>query len=242
MRIPRLYLEQNIEIDSVIDLPADKAHYVRHVLRMRKGDKLVLFNGNEYEITCELIELDKKMARIEVLELCHVERESPLNITLALGISRSQHMDFALQKAVELGVSQIVPLSTEFSNVRLQDGRIANKLSHWNNIIISAAEQCGRTQLPKLFSPQLLNDWINNECDKTCLLLHPVAELSLESISMSDNTLTLLVGPEGGFSESEIKLAIEKDIVPVKLGPRILRTETAVVSVLSLAQQRWGDL
>ena len=242
MRISRLYIEQALMPEDTVSLPRDKAHYITNVLRMKAGDSIILFNdsGNTFDAT--ILELTRKSARIKITSSSEDNRESPLKVILALAISRGQHMDYALQKAVELGVHKIVPLQTEFSNVKLQDDRIQNKLSHWQNIIISATEQCGRNRLAKLSKPVAFNEWLTAETPATCVIMQPGSTLSMKDVEPINNELALLIGPEGGFSENELDLAAHKGCISVNFGPRILRAETAVVSGVSVAQQLWGDL
>lgn len=242
MRIPRLYIDQSVHSESQINLSQEKTHYISNVLRLRIGDPVKLFNDNDQEFDAKLISVTKKTAVLDVEASHEVHRESPLRVTLGIGISRGQHMDYSIQKAVELGVYQIVPILSEFSNVKLQDSRKGNKLSHWRNIMISATEQCGRTRLAKLAEPLSYHDYLNKDDSLTRLILHPEDNESLQGITINKNSLTLLVGPEGGFSKAEVGLAKDKGYRVAGLGPRILRAETAVVTAMSLCQHQWGDL
>ena len=242
MRIPRLYIDQELHVGADIILAQDKTHHVANVLRMRAGDKVKLFNGNDSECLSTLKELNKKNAVINVEECVSVNKESNLKIILGLGISRGQHMDYSIQKSVELGVNEIVPVLTEFSNVKIQDSRKENKLSHWRSIIINATEQCGRTQITKLSAPLTYREYLEKIKSKTCFIFHPGDNKALEKVKIEDNEVTILVGPEGGFSEDEINMAKDKNYIEVCMGPRVLRAETAVVTALSICQYRWGDL
>jgi 16S rRNA (uracil1498-N3)-methyltransferase len=242
MRIPRLYLDQPLSSGDKVSLPRDKAHYLSHVLRVNSGSGIKLFNNTGYEYDALIIELTKKNAEIEIKEAKELDRESSLKITLCLAIARGQHMDYAIQKSVELGVASIIPVVSEFSNVKLRDDRIENKMTHWQNIIISSAEQCGRNRLPTLTKPVSFSECFNNDISGTRLILQPGSAQAMPSIKITENEITLLIGPEGGFSETEVNEAVEKETIPVSLGPRVLRAETAVVSALSNAQQLWGDL
>jgi 16S rRNA (uracil1498-N3)-methyltransferase len=242
MRIPRLFIDMMLVTGETICLPRDKAHHISHVLRMRTGDVIKLFNdsGDEYE--SRIIEITKKNAQLEIGVSSCVANESPLSINLCLAIARGQHMDLSIQKAVELGVNTITPLISAFSNVKLQDNRIENKLAHWQNIIISAAEQCGRNKLAQLQNPVAFSEWLDTATTMTRIMLHPGKQQSLSSVKSVKNKVALIIGPEGGFSEPEAELAQEKGCVLISVGPRILRTETAVISAVSNAQQLWGDL
>ncbi len=242
MRIPRLFIDLTLSSGETISLPRDKAHHLSHVLRMHTGDAIKLFNNTGYEFTSRIIEITKKTAEVEVKESCQIDNESSLKITLCLAIARGQHMDYSIQKAVELGVSKIVPVMSEFSNVRLQEDRVQNKMTHWQNIIINATEQCGRNRLTELIKPVSFSECLVLDGLTSQLILHPGSKQAMPTITIDNNHLTLLIGPEGGFSDTEMNEAIEKAVIPVSLGPRTLRAETAVVSALSNAQQLWGDL
>jgi 16S rRNA (uracil1498-N3)-methyltransferase len=242
MRIPRLFIDMDLTTGIKISLPDDKAHYLAHVLRMRSGDAIKLFNNTGFEFDSIIIDSTKKRAEVEVRKSVQINNESPLKITLCLAVARGQHMDYSIQKAVELGVHKIIPVMSEFSNVKLQADRVQNKMAHWQSIIVSAAEQSGRSRLPELFMPVSFSECITEKLPKTRLILHPVSEQTLSAITLDDKQIALMVGPEGGFSDTEVNEAKEKQTIPISLGPRILRTETAVVTALSNAQQLWGDL
>ncbi|MBL1141964.1 MAG: 16S rRNA (uracil(1498)-N(3))-methyltransferase [Proteobacteria bacterium] len=242
MRIPRLFIDIPLSAGESVSIPRDKVHHLTHVLRMHVGDAVKLFNdsGNEFDAT--IIALTKKNAEVEIKELHQVDNESSLKITLCLAVARGQQMDYSIQKAVELGVNSVIPVMSEFSNVKLRDDRLNNKMMHWQNIIISATEQCGRNRLAQLQLPVSFSKCLVMDKTKTRLILQPGCQQSMPAITPINNQLTLIIGPEGGFSETEVDEAIEAGAMPVSLGPRILRAETAVVSALSNAQQLWGDL
>ncbi len=240
MRIPRLFVEQPLDCNSEIKLDQEQTHYLAHVLRMRRDDKLILFNHDEYEYAARVLELSRRESRLVINGRTAAKRESALEICLGIGISRGQHMDYAIQKAVELGVSRIVPVLSEFSNVKLQ--RQDNKMAHWRKIIIHASEQCGRTQLAQLELPVSFADYLSEYPAPLQIILQPDAEHTLNSIDDKPDLISLLIGPEGGFSETELLLARDRQFMPIRFGPRILRAETAVVAVVSVCQQRWGDL
>lgn len=242
MRTPRLFVELSLSPGEVISLPQEKAHHIANVLRMQKGAAIKLFNNTDYEFDAILVSLTKKNAEVEVKEKKQIDNESPLKIILCLAISRGQHMDYSIQKAVELGVHKIIPTLSEFCNVKIHDERLQNKLAHWQNIIINAAEQCGRNRLSQLELPVSFDECLENMLPKTNLILHPNSPQALSDINLEETEMGLFIGPEGGFSETEVNKAREKATIPVRLGPRILRSETAVVSALSNVQQLWGDL
>ena len=242
MRIPRLYIDTSLSSGSVITLTKDKAHYLSHVLRMKSGAAIRLFNNTGNEFDASISELNKKTAQIEVRNEYKSDNESSFKITLCLAVSRGQHMDYSIQKAVELGVHKIIPVVSEFSNVKLQADRLQNKITHWQKIIISAAEQSGRNRLPELTMPISFNECLAADIPKPQLILQPDSLQSMQSIELNNHELSLMIGPEGGFSETEVQQAVEQGTISVKMGPRILRAETAVVTALSNAQQLWGDL
>ncbi|MEE8321061.1 MAG: 16S rRNA (uracil(1498)-N(3))-methyltransferase [Gammaproteobacteria bacterium] len=240
-RKPHLYLDQPLREGERITLPAPASHHVARVLRMRPGQELVLFNNTGGEYVANIISIERKTVEVEVASFRNDDRESILHITLVQGISRGQHMDYTLQKAVELGVKRIVPAFTEYGNVRLDGQRLTGKIDHWHGLIINACEQCGRNRLPVLDSPIAVTDWIEQDQNRTKLILHPGGVRGLSGLPCPQGPLSLLAGPEGGFSESEISLAAQHDFVPVALGPRILRTETAALVGISSCQALWGD-
>lgn len=242
MRIPRIFIDLDLSSGKTVSLSRDKAHHLAKVLRMNAGDAITLFNNSGYEYDSIIFDLTKKNAEIEIKDSHQITNESSLQITLCLGIARTQYMDFAVQKAVELGVNKIIPVISEFSNVKLQNDRLQNKIIHWQNIIINATEQCGRARLTELADPVSFSESLALDMPTTRLILHPGSQQAMPTITLENNQLTLMIGPEGGFSELEVSQAIDKACVPISLGPRILRVETAVVSALSNAQQLWGDL
>lgn len=242
MRVPRVFINQKVVSGEAIFLSTDKTHHVLHVLRLDVGDQIQLFNNSGFEFKAKIIEAKKKAIQVEVGESSECDSESPLEITLYLAVSRGPHMDFSIQKAVELGVKVIIPIISEFSNIKLMGHRVENKMTHWKKIIIGAAEQCGRNTLAELQSPVTFNESINLHNDSKKLILHPGVGQTMSKININNNKLALMIGPEGGFSEAEFQKALDNNYIPVNLGPRILRTETAVVCSLSNAQQLWGDL
>lgn len=242
MRIPRLFIDMKLVSGETVCLPREKAHHILHVLRMRVGDSIKLFNDSGYEFNSKIIALTKNSADLEIDDSSHSDNESPLNITLCLAIARGTHMDFSIQKAVELGVDSIIPVISEFSNVRLKQDRIKNKMEHWQNIIISASEQCGRNRLTKLIEPITFNECVASKIPPIRLILHPGSSQSMSTIEVEENEFSMIIGPEGGFSDKELNEAESKGCRLINMGPRILRTETAVVCALSNAQYLWGDL
>ncbi len=243
MRKTRLYVEQKLEQGGSIRLEGDRAHYLSRVLRLEAGADFVLFNGKggEYEARVERAERDAVWARLGAFN--PVERESPLNITLVQGISRGERMDFTVQKAVELGVSAIAPITTERSTVRLDGARRSRRLEHWRGIVVSACQQCGRNRIPSVEEITTLDQWLKTASKSAAsrLVLSPRGALSANDVEIERDVL-LLIGPEGGFSQGELDRLSRSGFRALSLGPRILRTETAAVAALTALQLKRGDL
>ncbi|MGX2038649.1 16S rRNA (uracil(1498)-N(3))-methyltransferase [Methylocaldum sp. MU1018] len=241
MRVSRLYLPQTLEAGSVLRLDDESAHYLRTVLRLKKGADLTVFNGDGREYSARVATIARDEVRVEIGDGRSREVESPLTTHIGLGISRGERMDLAIQKAVELGVSRITPLFTEHCVVRLDDARRGNRRQHWQKVARSACEQCGRNRVPEVEEPVELEDWIAGR-EGLRLFFDPQGAAGLKDLLRPDGSVSLLSGPEGGFAETERALAREAGFTPVRLGPRILRTETAVLAALSAIQAIWGDL
>ncbi len=237
MRLSRFFIDAPLALGSHA-LPETAAHYIGRVLRLSNGSAVQLFDGSGQEYLGELVEVGKKQVRVELRQQLAGQPESPLQIHLGQGLSRGERMDWAIQKATELGVAQITPLISERCEVRLNDERADKRLAHWRQIAISACEQCGRSVVPTIHPPQQLGDWLPVEAELK-LVLHPVAA-PLTSHAQP-RTLAFLIGPEGGLSEHEVEQAQQAGFQAARLGPRVLRTETAPVVALSVAQQLWGD-
>lgn len=240
MRISRLYTPITLTINQAITLDDDNAHYVRTVLRLKKDAKLMLFNGQGGEYLSTVLDVSRKEVRIIPEQWHDRSVESPLHITFGLGISRGDRMDFSVQKSVELGVNQITPLLTERCVVQFKDEKKAQRLVHWQKIAQHAAEQSGRTMLPKFTDISYLPDWLNHQ-QGLKVFLDPYAETTLATLKPIDMNVTLLAGPEGGFTNSEREIATDAGFIPVRLGSRILRTETASLAALAAVQMLWGD-
>lgn len=242
MRIPRIYLPLDLYNKELIELTDSAFQHTVKVLRMKQDSKIIVFNGKGKEYFAVLREVLKKKAFIQIEDLIENNSESKLSIHLGLGISKGERMDFAIQKAVELGVTEITPLFSEYCVVNLDEKRIKKRLAHWQGIIISACEQSGRSVLPILNTTTTLVKW-SESINKTCLVFDPLAIISLKTINPENNSINLVIGPEGGLSTNEIsELGKKENFYPVKFGPRILRTETAAVSAITAIQILWGDM
>ncbi|MCH9696678.1 MAG: 16S rRNA (uracil(1498)-N(3))-methyltransferase [Gammaproteobacteria bacterium] len=243
MRISRLYLPSKLATGDTIDVTGDAAHYILTVLRLRQGYSLIVFNGEGGEFDAVLTALGpKKAVKLVIGEFRSTDIESPLNITLALAISRGERMDFAVQKAVELGVSTIVPLFTEYCVIKLDEQQAQRRLRHWQLIAQHACEQCGRNKLPEIALPLKFNDWLLQTRSPNRFIFHPDQAQHLNNLEIDQQQIELLIGPEGGFSDTEYQLSVNSGYCPVSLGSRILRSETAVITALSLVQHLWGDI
>lgn len=242
--MPRFYCPQPLLPGSIVDLPEAVAHHL-HVVRQQPGDELVLFNGEGGEVRARLVEIGKRRATAEVLAHAALEAELPWSVTLAQGLPEGSKMDWIVEKAVELGVSRIVPLAAQRSVVRLSGERADKRLAHWQAVVISASEQCGRNRLAEVAPIQDFNRWIAEPSrDLTPILLSPRAEASLAAWARVTpaRATCLLVGPEGGFSVQEEEAALAAGAIPLSMGPRVLRTETAGLAALAILAGAWGGI
>ncbi len=243
MRVIRLYVTQELTEDDTIKLDDDSRHYALNVLRINKNTSLSLFNGDGYDYACELLTCNKKSADVKIIKRIPAVKESALTIRLFLGISKSTHMDYAIQKSVETGISSIHPLVTERTVFKLSEKSKSNKLQHWNKIIINACEQCGRATLPILHNISELTGLMPLGNNEHGFVFEPMSKKSLSYFSKDKiNSVNLFVGPEGGLTRPEINEATTKGYQAVTIGPRILRTETAAVTAVISSQLLWGDL
>ena len=244
MRIPRICVFEALSNGAEILLPAQAGEHLARVLRLERGHPIVLFNGNGRDYRAEISQLAKRAVSARVLDDGeNISRESPLRLTLAQGVARGEKMDLILQKATELGVVRIVPLITGRTEVKLDAERTARRLAHWNAVIAGACEQSGRSSLPILEEPVRLAQWAASLDDSwgVRLALDPggdVAPRNLQELS----TATLVVGPEGGLSEQDLNVLDQADFRGLRLGPRILRTETAGLAAITALQAIHGDI
>lgn len=238
---PRIYVEAELTLGA--NLPLDDnnfAHLIR-VLRMNEGDAIRVFNGSGLEYAARLAEVSKKSASFVITELLSEEAPALLHLHLGQVISKGERMDFTIQKATELGISEITPLVSERCDVRLKGERQDKKLEHWQKIAISASQQSGRNRVPVIHPVQTLEEWLAARNEQIKLVLHPHQQQPLSQYDQPQS-VALLVGPEGGFSEAEVAHTLAQGFDGLKLGPRILRTETAALVALSVLQFQWGDL
>lgn len=237
----RIYTSQPLTPGLQVTLESSPSHHLSQVLRQRIGSSLHLFNGDGSDFSAHITQVDKKFVTVQVDRLFSTQPPSALSFSLYIGISRGERMDFALQKAVELGVDKITPLFTERTVVKLQGSRLVRKMDHWQKIVISACEQSGRNYLPQLEPAMALKSLYSHQLPGTSLLLDHQSERSLNQVKKPDRYVNLLIGPEGGISESEQQCLCDNGFITTRLGPRVLRTETAPLAALAAMQILWGD-
>ncbi len=241
MRISRFFYPELNPKNKTFTLPESAHRHAVQVLRLKKGAIFSVFDGQGVEYFATLESVAKRESTAILGEQIEEKNESPLIITLLQGISRGERMDFALQKAVELGVNKVIPVVTERCNVQLSNGRADKRLAHWRGVMISACEQSGRSVLPELSDVTSLEEAVSNNQDSNKLVLDPQAKVGFSSVGKQQN-ISLLIGPEGGLSEQEVQIAKDHAFQAVNFGPRILRTETAAVAAIAVMQTLWGDL
>ncbi len=244
----RFFHLAEIAIGQLIELSTENKHHAARVLRLRKGDPITLFNGLGGEFSAHIDILTKSSATVLIDAYQAIERESPLQIELAQAICVNEKMDWIIQKAVELGVTRIQPVMTHRSIVHLSDERSFKRLQHWQKIVISACEQCGRNRIPQVLPLTTLPEWLSHKkTDKSSsdsyLMLSTTTTQNLRNIAEppENSNLSLVIGPEGGFTQEEEIAIVHASFVPVRLGQRILRTETAALTAIAALQTLWGD-
>jgi 16S rRNA (uracil1498-N3)-methyltransferase len=237
--MPRFYVDAALRAGSSCVLPEDSAHHALHVLRVRGGDDVVLFNGRGGEYPSRIAAIERRAVLVDVLSYDPVERESPLRVTLVQGISAGEKMDFTIRKAVELGVAEIRPVLAAASVARPKGERAASRQEHWQRIAISACEQCGRNRIPEVH-PLADAARFSDKTSNLKILLSPRSELAFSKLELGP-AITLAAGPEAGFSAEEEAAFVRSGFVPAKLGPRVLRTETAALAALAALSALGGD-
>lgn len=242
-----------LSVGAQVKLSDNAATHATRVMRLNVGDKLFLFDGNGFDFECELVSVQKNATLAKVLSAIEVQNESPIDISLLLGISSGDRMDIGIQKAVELGVNNIVPIKTERSVVKLDEEKAKKRVEHWQNVVIAACEQSGRAKIPLVSKPESLSVWLQANSQvtssdgymicapKTRILLNPIGAKKLSELQPPQAEIQLLVGAEGGLSDKEIELAISQGFQSIILGARILRTETAPLAAIATMNTLWGD-
>ncbi|TQV74146.1 16S rRNA (uracil(1498)-N(3))-methyltransferase [Aliikangiella marina] len=240
MRIHRFYAPITLAVRNELPLPKEASHHCIQVLRYSVGDSLILFNGDGFDYIAEITAIEKKSCAVTITEKINLENESPINIHLFQGIARGDKMDLIIQKSVELGVKYFTPIFTERSNVKLDNKRQEKKLVHWQNIAISACEQSGRAIVPKINPPVQIKNLPGDE-NTLHLILEPTATSRITDLPKTKN-IAVYIGPEGGFSPSDLDKLKSIGALGIRLGPRVLRTETAGLATIAILQTTFGDL
>ena len=246
----RFYNQDNLKISATVKLSDNAAAHATRVLRLEISDEIVLFNGDGNDYTCAITSIKKSEVLAIVKSFVKITNESPLDITLLQGISSGDRMDYTIQKAVELGVTTIVPIITTRSVVKLSAERTEKRLAHWQGVVHAACEQSGRAFVPTVAAPLTLSAWLattpspfkgEGKTPPTRLLLNPIGAMRLAELEKPSGNIELLIGAEGGLSQSEIDTALSQGFQSVVLGARILRTETAALTAIAAMQTLWGD-
>ena len=243
MRLTRVHVPGPLTSGHRHTIEGDAANHITRVLRLERGNPLTLFDGRGGEHAAHIEEFRKGAVIVAVGERAAADRESRLSLTLAQGVSRGERMDWVVQKATELGVTRIVPVLTERTVVKLDSKQSERKLAHWQGIAVAACEQSGRDRIPEIAAPLDLHDFLHGiDSRATRLLLSPTGAQRVDDLKAPEGGIVVLIGPEGGLAEPEQRAALNAGFVAVRLGPRVLRTETAAVAALTLLQHQFGDL
>lgn len=243
MKTPRFYQACSLTVGEKLALSIENHRHAIQVLRLKVDDKLVLFNGDGGECLATLLQADKRKSSVIIESYESVSVDSCLETKVFLAMIKPDKMDFAIQKLVELGVSTIQPMYTKRSVIKLKSNRLEKKLQHWKGIIVAACEQSGRTSIPKIESPKVIDECLAGDPDFSGFVLLPGAISKIgEQGKLKAKKVSLYIGPEGGFTEPEEQLMISKGVTPVSFGKRILRAETAAIAAITACQLEWGDL
>lgn len=246
MRRSRVYTQQPLAPGATAVLEGNTGHYLARVLRLAVTDPVTLFNGDGLDYAGEICTIERDRVSVRLVDTRPVNSESPLKITLVQAVSRGERMDYTLQKATELGVACIQPVTSQRVEVRLDQKKQAKRLAHWQGVVISACEQSGRAVVPEIRALLSLQQWLQTRGEKQadagpCLVLDPLAATSLSQAPLDSCCVSLLIGPEGGFSDAEMEQCKAAGLRHVSLGSRILRTETAGPAAIAVLQSRYGD-
>lgn len=243
MRLTRCYVDLPLRAGARVVLPEVTANHLARVLRLREGDPCVLFNGDGHDHDGRIASIGKREVVVELQASRAVDTESPLHVTLLQGIARGEKMDLILQKATELGVAAIMPVVAERTEVKLDAERAEKRVAHWRSVIASACEQSGRARVPTLSAPASLNEAARGIAgDALRLTLDPTGHVSLATMQVTTGAVVVAIGPEGGWSPRDREILAAAGFTGLRLGPRILRTETAGLAAIAALQSRFGDL
>ena len=244
MSAPRFYCTPPLHFGATFELPPKAAHHAHRVLRLRVNDQVQVFDGEGNAIDAMISEINGKRVVLGKLAPCATEQLSLLHIVLAQAMCGSEKMDWVIQKATELGAAEIQPVQTQRSVAKLSSERAEKRIEHWHSVAVAACEQCGRNVLPQVHAPQEFSAWLaqmRSIPDAKFILLPEEGATTLREQPSPQGSVTLLVGPEGGFSGDEARLAQQVGFIPIRLGTRVLRTETAAVAGIAALQTLWGD-
>ncbi len=243
MKIPRFYQEASFSVGDEFPLSSINHRHAIQVLRLKVDDRLILFNGKGGEYQARLLQVDKRKSTVILEAYDSVNRESSLKTNVFLAMIKSERMDFAIQKLVELGISSIQPIYTQRSVIKIKENRLEKKMQHWKGVIIAACEQSQRTVIPEISLPKTLGNGILNN-DQNCFVMLPgdYSGIKEQGKLKGENQVSLFIGPEGGFTDEEEQHMIENGVTPISFGQRILRAETAAIAGLTACQLEWGDL
>jgi len=241
VKIPRIYIEQPLAPEQTITLDSEASKYLTRVLRRQVGTPLELFNGDGKNYPATLTTTGKDVWA--TITGCELNRnESPLQISLVQALAKGTKLDLVIQKATELGVDRIIPVSNDRSVLRIESDRLERKIAHWKSVAISACAQCQRSSIPTIEAPQDFSSWLKKANTTNTFLLHPEGSETVGNVELAGNSCAIAIGPEGGFSEHELQQAKERGVRLIKCGPRVLRTETAGFTAIAIMQARFGDL
>ncbi len=244
MKISRFYQVSELQVDDELELSVENHRHAIQVLRLKLGEELILFNGEGGEYTARVIEMEKRNSRVRIEAYSAVNSESPLTSTLVLAMIKPDKMDFAIQKAVELGVTSVQPMLTKRSVISIKANRLDKKMQHWKAVVVAACEQSGRTVIPQILEPLSFEQCLQHYQVSACIAMLPTTDHKFKDLSAlnTDAGIALFIGPEGGFTDDEEQLMQQYKVNAVNFGSRILRAETAVIAGLTACQQQWGDL
>jgi 16S rRNA (uracil1498-N3)-methyltransferase len=242
----RFYHSKPININETIVMDNFAAHHALKVMRLKINDQLILFNGDGSDFTGQVIRISKRQVEVSIKSKKNIKNESNLKVILLQALTSSEKMDLIIQKTTELGISEIQPIICERSIVKVKNEKIEKKLSHWRQVSIAACEQCGRAKIPTIHKPENIIKYLEKITDSdkiTKIILSPEATKSLDNVTHNvKRNIIVLIGPEGDFTKQELDFSIQKGFSPIKIGPRILRTETAPMCILSILQYKYGDI
>lgn len=242
MRKHRFFVSQPLHAAQTLVLDADLTHYINNVLRLRNDDQIFLFNNTEHEFAAVIKDIKRNAITAQIIDIIKVQRESSLEINLGQVLCKGSKFDLIIQKATELGVHSITPLYSEHSVIRPVSDRQETKVGHWQKIAVAASCQSWRNIVPEIYPPQSLTNWLKEDVSATKLILSPTAHSNKLTALQITSPVSILIGPEGGFSDNEIALAMQHNFQPISLGPRILRTETAGLATIAILQSQFGDM